>query len=139
MRRLEDELVELLEAGVVFDRSEKPYSPVVTIVATQRPTESQLRKVEDFLEQLIRVYPKARLVVGDTSGAEKEAVRAAEMLGIPYRVIEKGEKGAWDEGSLIRDERVVAASSHVVLMDDSARCKSYEALAKRGHRHVSKI
>ena len=139
MRTLESELIDLLEAGVIADRSEKPYSPVVTIVATQRPSETKLAQVEEFLTQLQQVYPKARLVVGDTSGAEKEAIRAATMLGIPCEVIEKGEKGDWDEGTLIRDERVVAKSSHVVLMDDSARCKSYEVLAKRQIKHVSKI
>lgn len=139
MSDLESEIIDLLEAGVIADRSEKPYSPVVTIVATQRPSETKLAQVEEFLTQLQQVYPKARLVVGDTSGAEKEAIRAATMLGIPYEIVERGKKGDWDEGSLIRDERVVAKASHVVLMDDSARSKSYEVLAKRQLKHLSKI
>jgi len=137
MKTLEDELVQLLDDGVVFDRSEKPFRPIVTIVGTQRS--DRLDVVEEFLAQLQQIYPHARLVVGDTSSIEKEAVRAAQMIGMNYEVVAKGEKGAWDEGSLIRDERVVAKATHVVVMDESARSKTYKQLAERAKKHFSVI
>lgn len=137
MRTLEDELLELLDAGLIFDRSEKPIRPTVTLVATQRS--DRLEVVEEFLTQLQQIHPHARLVVGDTSSVEKEAVRTAAMIGMDYEIIEKADRKAWDAGGNIRDERVVARASHVVLMDSSARSEGYRKLALLQRKHVSVI
>jgi hypothetical protein len=134
---MEDELLELLDAGLIFDRSEKPIRPSVTIVATQRS--DRLEVVEEFLTQLQQIHPHARLVVGDTSSVEKEAVRTATMIGMDYEIIEKAEKGSWDAGGNIRDERVVARASHVVLLDSSARSEGYRKLALLQKKHISTI
>lgn len=133
------DVFKLMDEGVLTDRSEKPLRPTVTIVATQRTNDEGLAKLEDFIVNLQKRYPFARLVLGDTSLAEKEAARAAQMIGMEYRVIEKGPVGGWDEGSAIRDERCVASSTHVIALDESARSKSYKVLAARTRRHYSTI
>lgn len=137
MRTMEDELLELLDAGLIFDRSEKPIRPTVTLVATQRS--DRLEVVEEFLTQLQQIHPHARLVVGDTSSVEKEAVRTAAMIGMEYEIIEKTDRKAWDAGGVCRDERVVAKASHVVLMDGSARSEGYRKLALLQRKHISTI
>lgn len=129
----------LMDEGVLVDRSEKPLRPAITIVATQRTDDEGLAKLEDFVVNLQQRYPFARLVLGDTSLAEREAARAAQMVGMEYRVIEQAPKGEWDDGSAIRDERCVAASTHVVALDESARCKQYKVLAARTRRLFSTI
>lgn len=133
------DVFKLIDEGVLVDRSEKPLRPTITIVATQRTDDEGLAKLEDFVVQLQKRYPFARLVLGDTSLAEREAARAAQMVGMEYRVIAQAGKGEWDEGSVVRDERCVAASTHVVALDESARCKQYRVLAARTRRHYSTI
>lgn len=134
-----EDIFKLMDEGVVIDRSSKPLRPRVTIVATQRTDEEGLAKIEKFVIELQQRYPFARLVLGDTSLAEREAARAAQMVGMEYRIIEKAEKGEWDEGSVIRDERCVAASTHIVALDSSARAKTYEKLAARTFKFFSTI
>lgn len=129
----------LMDEGVLCDRSEQPLRPTVTVVATQRTDDEGLAKLEQFVVELQRRYPFARLVLGDTSLAEREAARAAQMIGMEYRIIEKAKKDEWDEGALIRDERCVAASTHVVALDSSARSKDYARFAARTHKHFSSI
>jgi hypothetical protein len=136
---LEDELIDQLDAGLIADRSDKPYSPVVSVVGTQRAEDEVLGLVEDFMFELSKRYPKARLVVGDVSSIEKFAAELAEMMGMPFEVIKKGKKGEWDGDSIIRDERCVARATHVVVFDESARSKTYKTLAERQRKKFSSL
>lgn len=136
---LEAELVSLLDEGIIFDRSEKPIRPVVTLVGTQRASQELLALAEDFLTELLQRYPKAKLVVGNTSNIEQYVASLAGSWGVPCEIVEKANKGEWDEGSVIRDERVVGKASNVIALDESARSKSYQVFAKRMGKRFSQI
>jgi hypothetical protein len=133
------DVLALMDSGVLQDRSEKPLRPTVTIVATQRTSDERLAVLEQFVVELQQKHPLARLVVGDTSAAEKAAVVSAQMVGMDYRIIEKADKDEWDAGSVIRDERCVAASTHVVALDESARSKEYKKFASRTGKYFAQI
>ena len=127
---LESELVELLDAGVIFDRSKKPIRPTVTLVASVRNKDRE-NDARHFVRELWGRYPNARLVLTDKSPVEKAAVEMAELLEMPVEIVRQAPKGEWDHGSNVQDERVVSKASHVVLFDDSARCQNYRKLASR--------
>lgn len=132
------EVFELMDAGILVDRSPQPLRPTVTLVASSR-LKTRDDDVISFLKQLRQRYPFARLVVGDGSPVEKAATTWAALTGMPFTLIKKAKRGEWDAGANILDERCVAASSHVVLFDASARSQNYRKLAERTLRHVSTV
>jgi hypothetical protein len=138
---LMQELRELEEAGVLrlidTTTTKDPTRPVVTVVGNQRSDRED--EAYDFVSSVIRKYPRMKLVVGDTSNLEKAAALAAEHQDIEWTVITKGEKGEWDEGPDIRNERVVSAATQIVAFDRSARTKAYEVLAKRQMKPVHHV
>lgn len=133
-----DDIVSLIDQGIVIDRSKTPIRPVATVVAS-KTEKGRFEDLARFIDELVKKYPRAQLVVGDTSPLEKAAAIAAGMYGIPCEVIVKAKKGEWDEGSTVRDERVVAKASHIVAFDSSARSVSYRRLAERQGKYFSTI
>jgi hypothetical protein len=132
------EIVKLLAEGVLVDRSEKPIRPVVTLVASARNKEVE-DTAADFVEELHKRYPLAKLVVANKSPAEKAASFTAASLGMPVEVIEAGKKDDWDAGAGIQDERCVGRSTHVVLLDSSARAQNYRKLATTTRKFIQEI
>lgn len=132
------EVIALMDEGVLVERSETLLRPVVTLVASKSNTE----RVDDagrFVEELKERYPYAKVVVGDTSPVERAAAVTAGLLRMPFEVIQKADKGEWDEGAGIRDERVVAKATHVVAMDGTARSKNYKQLATQQRKQFHQV
>ena len=123
------EVRQLIQEDVLHDDPNSPTLFNVTIVGSQRSDRTE--DVREFLTTLGTKYPHAHIIVGDTSTLEKEAAEAAKDMELAVTVVERSDKGEWDEGSTIRDERVVAMSTQVVAFDTSARSKSYELMARR--------
>lgn len=132
------DVLRLMDEGVLIDRSEKLLRPTITVVASVR-LKTRDDDVKQFVKELRDRYPFARIVVGDKSPVERAAGTAAVLYGMPFEFIKKGEKGDWDAGSDVLDERCVAASSHVVAFDSSARAQSYKKLAERQQKHYSVV
>jgi hypothetical protein len=53
------------------------------------------------------------------------------MTGLWCQVFKKADRGAWDEGAELRDERVVSECTDIIAFDESSRVKRYCDLAKR--------
>lgn len=132
------DVFELLDNGTLVDRSPQPLRPTVTLVASSR-LKTRDDDVISFLKQLRQRYPFARLVVGDGSPVEKAATTFAALSGMPFTLIKKGVKNAWDESAEVRDSRCCAAASHIVLLDNSARSQAYRKYAERSLKHVSTV
>jgi hypothetical protein len=115
--------------GYLRDDPDSPIHVVVTVVGSQRSDRDA--DAYDFILSVAKKYPHAEVKVGDTSTVEKQAALAAEHMDLPLTVVKKADKGDWDEGADIRDERVVAGCTQVVCFDKSARSQSYLRLAKR--------
>lgn len=130
------DVLRLMDENIVIDRSEKLLRPTITVVASVR-LKTRDDDVKQFVSELRDRYPFARIVVGDKSPVEKAAGTAAVLYGMPFEFIKRGKKGEWDEDAAIRDERCVAAASHVVAFDNSARSQSYRKLTERMGRHFS--
>jgi hypothetical protein len=130
-----EDVIRLIDEGIVMDRSSVPLRPVATVVAS-KTNKDCVDTAGKFVEALKAKYPYAAIVVGDTSPAEREAAVTAGLLRMPYEVVQKGEKGEWDGTADIRDERVVAKSTHVILLDESARSKKYRTLATRTGKFI---
>jgi putative N-acetylmannosamine-6-phosphate epimerase len=123
------EVRDLIREGVLHDDPNSPTLFVVTVVGSQRSERTD--DVREFVTNLGTKYPHAELVCGDTSNLEKEAAEAAKDMDLRVTVVGKSDKGEWDEGSALRDERVVAKATQIVAFDTSARSKNYQSLAKR--------
>ncbi len=106
----------------------------ITIIGSAKS--KRIEDIEPYLEKVADKYPRAIVVVGADSALEKEAVSAADRQGLRTEIIEKAPKGEWDAGPEIRDERVVARSHVVVCLDNSARSKAYQSLAKRQRKKI---
>ena len=128
---------------------------IVACVGSARNRDRE-QDVSDFVEALHRKYPWAKIVSGEVSPVERTATVMAGMLGLRSIIIPtigKLKKGkvkknllgkddidttaqSWDAGPEIRDERICAEATDVVLFDKSTRCKRFEILAKRQLKKV---
>ena len=133
-----EDVIRLIDEGVVIDRSSIPLRPVATVVAS-KANKDCVDTVGKFVEALKAKYPYAAIVVGDTSPAEREAAVTAGLLRMPYEVVQKADKGEWNEGADLIDERVLAKATHVVLLDNSARSKHYREIATRTGKFIQGI
>jgi len=111
----------------------------IALVATQRAPDELIEQVEDFIEGNLRSPVKFSYVVGDTSILERRAAQFCQDREIPVTIVAKAVKGEWDEGSEIRDERVVALVDMVYAFDSSARTRSYEQLCKRQRKPFHRV
>jgi hypothetical protein len=102
---------------------------IVTFVGKQRSDREA--DVEQFVVDMAHKYPWSRVVVGDTSQSRKQRQRACDMTGLWCQVFKKADRGAWDEGAELRDERVVSECTDIIAFDQSSRVKRYCDLAKR--------
>jgi len=132
------DVLALMDEGVLSDRSEKFLRPTATVVASARNKDRD-EDASRFVKELQDAYPYARLVVSPKSPVEKSAAAMALLLGMPCEILKPGEKGEWDEGATILDERCVARATHVIALDDSARTKDYKKLALRMGKSFSTI
>lgn len=117
------EVIDLLDKGILIDRSDRPLVPYVTVIASKN-LKTRDKDVRKFVRELKRLHPFARLVLGDVAPVEKVAREEAEKVGIPVEVVKA------DEGATYRDMDVVRKAKYVVAFDQSARAKHYEKLAK---------
>lgn len=111
------------------DRTASPAT--LTIVCTQRTPENVIEAIEDFIEAQRLLPYGVSWVFGDTALGERRAIQYCQDREIPVTIVAKAVKGEWDEGSDIRDERVVAQADAVYAVDMSARSRHYEQLCKR--------
>lgn len=137
-QELLEDVCRLMDEGIVIDRSEKPIRPVATVVASVRNKE-RADDASRFVAELQRKYPLARLVVGGKSPVEKAAVEMAELIDMPYEIVEPGAKGDWDAGSTVHNERIVSRASHVICFDTSSRSEEYKKLAARTGKFVQTV
>lgn len=144
------EVIELIDQGVLQDRSKTPLRPRVTLVGSgqkKRLAETEgayedRRRVVDvgrFVRELRQKHPYAELVVSDKSVAERTAIEMAGLLEMPCRVIEAGAKDEWDSGVAILNERCVAAASHVIAFDETSRSQEYKRLARQQYKVFSQV
>jgi hypothetical protein len=137
-QELIEDVIRLIDEGVVVDRSQKPISPIVTLVGSARNKE-RADEASRFVAELQRKHPYARLKVSEKSPVEKSAIEMAGLIDMPCDVVKAGKKGEWDEGPHILDERCVAGTSHVVAFDSSSRSEQYRKLAARTGKFFQQV
>ena len=132
------EVIEMIDEGILIDRSVRPIRPIATLVASARD-KSREDDVRAFVREFWKRYPHGRLVLSKKSHAEKVAAEMAELLEVPVEIVEPAKRGAWDADPHILDERIVGRASHVVAFDESARSQNYKKLAARTNKHFSTV